>query len=414
MLVFLNSYSSIREAFQNKLISDRPYTDIEEKLGGKGNGIVLSSGSPWIEQRRFTLRAFSRFGRRCFEDKISTEASALIREFLKHGGKAFDPETLFPKATSNILCSVVFGKRFDYDDPEFERLLHITNRQIELIGPGLVALYVPLIKYFLGAFNQELVDLAAEQRRKTKKMIAEHKENFDSNILDCYLDVYRSQIEKSKENGTESEVNEDNLISTIRDIYMAGTETSATTLRWLMLYMMEYPQVQSLIQTELDAVVGRNRMPRMSDKPNLVYTRATILEVQRIQSLGPIGFPHMSSRKTFIGDFEIPAGTIVVPNVWAIDHDPDVWPDPVRFDPNRFISKDGEVFREDEIIPFGIGHRACVGESLAKIELLLIFSYLLHQFTLKKADEMTKLNFKGVVGAAYSPQRFDMVAVQRE
>ncbi|XP_072021521.1 cytochrome P450 2U1-like [Amphiura filiformis] len=245
-------------------------------------------------------------------------------------------------------------------------------------------------------------------------MIAEHKEKFDSSILDCYLDVYLSQIEKSKENGTESEVNEDNLISTIRDIYMAGTETTATTLRWLMLYMMEYPQVQSRIQEELDAVVGRNRMPRMSDKPNLVYTRATILEVQRIQSLGPIGFPHRSSQNTFIGDFEIPAGTIVVPNVWAIDHDPDVWLDPGRFDPDRFINKDGEVFREEEIIPFGIGHRACVGESLAKIELLLIFSYLLHQFTFKKADEMTTLNFKGVVGAAYSPQYFEIVAVKRE
>ncbi|XP_072021520.1 cytochrome P450 2U1-like [Amphiura filiformis] len=119
-------------------------------------------------------------------------------------------------------------------------------------------------------------------------------------------------------------------------------------------------------------------------------------------------------RRKVARDFEIPAGTIVVPNVWAIDHDPDVWLDPGRFDPDRFINKDGEVFREEEIIPFGIGHRACVGESLAKIELLLIFSYLLHQFTLKKADEMTKLNFKGVVGAAYSPKYFEIVAVKRE
>ncbi|XP_072024455.1 cytochrome P450 2U1-like [Amphiura filiformis] len=416
LLVFLNSYSSIRDAFQNRFISDRPYSNIVEKLGGKGEGINLSSGSPWIEQRRFTLRAFSRFGlgKRRFEDQVLMEAGVLVSECFKYGGKAFNPDILFPKATSNVLCSVIFGKRFDYDEPKFERLLHISKRQIEIIGTGVVALYVPLVKYFQGDITQELVAITTEQREELNKFITEHKENFDPDNLDSYLDVYLSEIEKSKENGTESEVNEDNLICTIREIFGAGTESSASTMGWLMLHMMEYPEVQTRVHQELDAVVGRNRMPRMSDKPDLVYTHATILEVQRIQSIGPLGFPHLSSQKTSIGDFEIPAGTIVVPNVWAIDHDPDVWPDPWRFDPNRFISEDGGIFREEEVIPFSLGRRVCLGENLAKMELFLFFSHLLHQFTIKKVDKMTKLDFKGVVGSTYSPRPFEMIADKRE
>ena len=85
------------------------------------------------------------------------------------------------------------------------------------------------------------------------------------------------------------QLGQDNLKVTLFDLFTAGSETTSTTLTWAALYMVRYPEVQAKVQAELDNVIGVNRSPSMTDKPNLPYTEAVIMEVQRHSNVLPLG-----------------------------------------------------------------------------------------------------------------------------
>ena len=84
----------------------------------------------------------------------------------------------------------------------------------------------------------------------------------------------------------------DNLLTLVGDLFFAGSETTATTLRWMLLYMAAHPAVQARAQAELDEVTGRNRFPRLADRPSLPYTEAVLCELQRVNTIAPVGVPH--------------------------------------------------------------------------------------------------------------------------
>ena len=113
------------------------------------------------------------------------------------------------------------------------------------------------------------------------------------------IDAFLNEKKLSEAKGVESPAfHSGNLSPLVADLFGAGTETTATTLRWAMLYMMAYPDVQARVQRELDGVTARNRFPRLADKPNLPYTEAVISEIQRIQTVVTLALPHLSSEDT--------------------------------------------------------------------------------------------------------------------
>ncbi|XP_072020639.1 cytochrome P450 2U1-like isoform X1 [Amphiura filiformis] len=201
------------------------------------------------------------------------------------------------------------------------------------------------------------------------------------------------------------------LYQTVSQLFSAGSETTVTSLRWSLLYMMAYPEIQSRIQNEIDCVVGRDRLPRVGDA--LPLTEATIMEVQRYSSIAPLGVPHVATEHTTLQGRNIPKGTLLFCNIWAVHHDPDVWTNPDQFRPERFLSEDGKVYQPKEYIPFSTGHRKCLGEHLAKMELFIIFSHLLHQFTFKSPPDV-ELSMDGTLGVTNAPKPFQCVAIQRD
>ena len=108
----------------------------------------MGSGDSWREQRRFTLSTFRSFGvgRRSFQEQISVEAQALSEEFSKQQGQRFDPRKLVSNAISNIICAVVFGKRYEYTDTEFHELLKLLDKSAEAAGAGVAELFIPILR----------------------------------------------------------------------------------------------------------------------------------------------------------------------------------------------------------------------------------------------------------------------------
>ncbi|XP_023262290.1 cytochrome P450 2J2-like, partial [Seriola lalandi dorsalis] len=206
--------------------------------------------------------------------------------------------------------------------------------------------------------------------------------------------------------------NTETLLVCTLDLIEAGTETAATTLRWALLYMIHYPEIQKKVQEEIDRVIGQSRHPTMADRPNLPYTEAVIHEVQRMGNIVPLGFPKMASKDATLGGYFIPKGTAVVTILASVLFDKNEWATPDNFNPEHFLDSEGQFRRRNAFLPFSAGKRVCLGEHLAKMELFLFFASLLQRFTFSPAPgEMPSL--EGVLGFTHSPEEFKMLAIPR-
>ncbi|KAI9439111.1 cytochrome P450 [Lactarius indigo] len=154
--------------------------------------------------------------------------------------------------------------------------------------------------------------------------------------------------------------------------YAAGSDTSAAAMAWWMLAMVAYPDVQRRAQAELDAIVGRTRIPTFSDFQHLPYIRAVVKEMLRWRSVTPLGFPHRSTEDDWYDGMFIPKSTIVIVNIWHLNRDTTIYgADAAHFNPARFLDANGEVTlcppetKEEGHVTYGFGRRVCPGKHAA-------------------------------------------------
>ncbi|CAB3406444.1 unnamed protein product [Caenorhabditis bovis] len=157
-------------------------------------------------------------------------------------------------------------------------------------------------------------------------------------------------------------------------------ETTSNTLYWSVLYCLTTPRVVENINKELKEKVNGDRIITMADKNDLVYINATINEVQRLANLLPLNVSHATTEDVEINGLRIPKDTIIVPQISCVLYDEKIFPDPHSFNPSRFIGDDGKLLKVEELVPFSIGKRQCLGEGLARMELFLFFANLFNQF----------------------------------
>ena len=200
------------------------------------------------------------------------------------------------------------------------------------------------------------------------------------------------------------------------DVFGAGTETITSTIRWALLYMVAYPEVQVKVHQELDTVIGRDRLPELQDRGKLVYLQAVLEEVLRVVTVGPLGLPHYTMVDTSVNGYSIPKDTTVIMNLFAINHDPDKWENPYEFDPSRFIDQNNSLKSSSELsfLPFSAGRRVCLGEALARMELVLIFSRLMHRYRVEKPPGAAPPDLQGIFGLDIQPKYNEMCFKIRE
>ena len=172
----------------------------------------------------------------------------------------------------------------------------------------------------------------------------------------------------------------------IEDMFFAGYETTSTALKWFIAFVINYPKYQEDIQRQLDEVVGE-RSPSLDDRPNLPLIYATIIEALRVGNVLPLAVPHVTLTDTTLCGYSVPKGTIVLADMESIHLDPKCWENPTVFNPYRHIDEDGKLAtNQGNLHPFGAGRRVCAGEALAKVELFLFVSWMLHKFTFVGED----------------------------
>uniref|UniRef100_A0A8C4TDD5 Uncharacterized protein n=1 Tax=Erpetoichthys calabaricus TaxID=27687 RepID=A0A8C4TDD5_ERPCA len=385
-IVVVNGYKMAKEALVNQADAilgevDSGMSNIKCVPPSILSGVVLSSGYRWKQNRRFMLTTLRNFGvgKSSLEFRITEEFKHFQQAIQEEQGRPFDPHFLMNNAVSNIICSIVFGRRFEYSDQRFQELLHLIFEALEVFCNASGSLphserppVLPGRHHVMFADYDKVVEFLRTE-------IEEHKKHLDPAAPRDFIDCYLEEIEKTT--GNPAEFHEENLSYCLLDLFVAGTETTSTTLRWALLYMMKYPDVQEKVQKEIDAILGRDQPPLMQDRNSLPYTNAVIHEIQRMADIIPLNQARQAIEDMSLGGHFIPKDTAVSINLNSVLFDEEEWEDPSTFKPEHFLDASGKFLRRDAFFVFSAGKRSCVGEPLARMELFLFFTSLLQKFT---------------------------------
>uniref|UniRef100_A0A8C2XJ63 Cytochrome P450, family 2, subfamily N, polypeptide 13 n=1 Tax=Cyclopterus lumpus TaxID=8103 RepID=A0A8C2XJ63_CYCLU len=399
-MVFVSGYKMVREAIvtQADNFLDRPKDEIANRfyLGDTGNqrgGLFMSNGETWKRQRRFALSTLRNFGlgKKNMEQSICEEIRHLQEEMEKEKGEPFNPASLFNNAVSNIICQLVMGKRFDYSDHNFQIMLKYLSEAIRLEGSAWGTVSLAKVVTIIKSRCQE---------------VESHKKDLDHSDPRDYIDC--SELCHLSCHFTSHSLLDllcFNLALCSGDLFLAGTETTSTTLLWALVFLIKTPDIQDNVQAEIDKVIGQTRLPTMEDRPNLPYTNAVIHEIQRMGNIVPLNGPRMAARDTTLGGYFIPKGTSLMPNLTSVLFDKTEWETPDTFNPGHFLDAQGKFVKREAFLPFSAGKRACLGEGLAKMELFLFLVGLLQKFSFSVPDGV-ELRAEGLTGLTRLPHPF--------
>ena len=420
LAVVLNSYESIKKAFAQEELCSRPNTFMFRFFSHGENGIASASGEKWKVQSKFALTQFKKLGlgKSKMENHMADEIDQLIENLeqaSENGTKPVEIGFSINVAIVNVMWAMLTGERKSQNDPTLMGLLKAVNRCIELATTSGILLFMP----FLIKILPECIFGITEMRKLMKKtygylqkVIQEHKENLESEEEESkdFIDAFLKEMKKPDKHQS---FNEFQLQVLCSELFGAGGEPTAVTLKWAIRYLAKYPEIQKKAQAELDSIThGNSRKISLSDRQNLPYFQALIMDLIRISDIHPIGVLHSPSQDTQIEGYWVPKGTFVIPNFHKVHHDPQYWEKPDELYPEHWLHHGEFVSKHEGFLSFGTGKRRCPGHDIALMELFMFLSRLMQRFTFELApgDEG---QVESTAGCVVSPKPYMINLIPR-
>ncbi|KAH9475493.1 Cytochrome P450 monooxygenase COX2 [Psilocybe cubensis] len=376
-----------------KLYSDRPQMPIFPLMGWEFNVALLPYGDEWRQHRRVCQQNFNPQTARKYESLQMEKVRGFLQSLIE------TPEQ-FDAHNKVLSVSLTMNMMYGYDIKSIhDRVIEVAEAG-NVIGSRLMAPGGSLINIFPilrhippwvpGATShkeaKEVKDLTAEMMRIptefVKKSLAEGTAT-SSLVTDFYEKKYSV-------GATEQE--EDIIKNIAYTVYGAASDTclkkTISSSGTFFCQMALHPEIQRKAQEELDRVVGSKRLPTLDDRKSLPYLEAIYRELLRFKPPLPLAVPHsLSAEDHHYKGYFIPKGTLVYPNIWAMTHDENVYPDPFSFKPERFFDSNGKLNDDDRVLAYGFGRRICVGKSIASSTLWLQIASVLACFNIEKAKD---------------------------
>ncbi|KAJ3545421.1 hypothetical protein NMY22_g2456 [Coprinellus aureogranulatus] len=405
-IVVVNLFETTKELLESPgrslIYSDRPAsTMVNDLMGYDCTMATLPYNAKWKGQRRLFSKYFSSGSPSAYQPQIKENVHHLLLKLLNN------PEDFVAHIQymvgSTVITLAYSIKTEPVNDPNLKLGLDSVNMILEALAPGRYLVdTISALKYLPEwlpgtGFLQDgkrgrrtMMRILEEPFAAAERLIAEG--NARPSLVSMVLDDVRAMKDREEAEST---------------IY-AGYDTTQATLVNFILAMVCNPEVQAKARAEVDRVVGRDRLPEFSDQENMPYLRAVMKELlrqvpcprsssgahdvnSRWRQVNTIGVPHLSAQDDIYNGYFIPKNTTIIVNQRALLYDPEVYPQPDRFMPERFLSQDGKTHdpsvRDPQTIVFGFGRRACPGSHIAMADLFMVAASILAIFELSKAKD---------------------------
>ncbi|KAF7357546.1 O-methylsterigmatocystin oxidoreductase [Mycena sanguinolenta] len=355
-----------------------------ELMGWDSIFTTLPRGDKWRARRRMFHQHFRPDTLRNYRP-IQIEKIHLLLQGLLSSPEEFREH--FKTVAAAIIMATLYGYQVQPTNDHFVSLSEsAVKKAVETAFPGAVAVNTfPILRYLPswmpGAGFQRF---AAEVRQLTKEM-QEAPVNFVKlNMRDGMGST--SVVAKLLAANRYDEVAIQSVAVTA---YAGGADTTVSSFASFCLAMALYPDIQKRAQTEIDTVIGTDRLPEFEDRPSLPYVEALYREIMRWRPVTPLGVPHASVEDDIYDGYFIPKGTTVISNIWAMTRDESIYHEPDRFNPDRFFTVDGKLNEDATILAFGFGRRKCPGRHHADATIWATIVSVLSTFNITKVKDAT-------------------------
>ncbi|KAL3339465.1 hypothetical protein AABB24_028196 [Solanum stoloniferum] len=361
------------------VFSSRPYSEVSQYIFYDQRNLVSSKYGPyWRNMRKLcTLQLLSNAKIHSFQSMRKQELEILVDFLKQHRGVVVDLTDKISSFSANMSCLMIFGKKYMDEDLGINELVKET---MCIAARPKLGDYIPFLGVFdLQGLSRRMKELAKPLDEFLERVIDEHLHKFsDKNqakdIVDTLMAIMHS-------NEAEFEFDHRHVKAVLLDLLVASMDTSSTAVEWILSEVLRHPDVMKKLQNEMERVVGRNRMVEEMDLESLEYLDMVIKEGFRLHPVAPLLIPHESIEDCRVDDFHIRKGSRLLINVWAIGRDPNVWPEPEKFKPERFLECNIDLRGRDfQLLPFGSGRRSCPGMQLGLTIVRLLVAQLVHCF----------------------------------
>lgn len=411
--VLVSDYNIVKDLFKKDELALRPpllpnnefrsgWKEMEQLHPELGPGLqpapIFGIGQYQQEMRRFVLRNLRDFGfgKSSMEDRLNDQVAVLCKFYSK---LAATNEIIKPNLTMNVpvvnsIWNIFTGETLDPEDPKSMELAELVDTLLRLTNPQDPILQIlphpsmanwPILRHYTAYETAQ--NAFKKMEAFVNPYIKEHQRTLDADNVRDFMDVWLLEVQKTTDPKScfYGQLGIYGLLGATIDMFLAGMDTTSNTLTWSMFYMLWHPEHKKRVQDEIDQVIGPDRIPSLDDKESLHFVNACLLETFRASGLALAGVPHYTACDVPYQGYVIPKGTTVISGLYNIMHDPKHFKDPESFNPLRFIDEVGHYKPDERVIPFSVGKRYCMGQSLAEKEFYLFFVGIMQKFDFQPA-----------------------------
>ncbi|KAF9218833.1 cytochrome P450 [Gyrodon lividus] len=389
-MVVLNSERAANDLLDHKgsIYSCRPrMVMLKELMGWDWSVVVMPYGETFLAHRRIIQQEFQpRMVASTYQSIIARECRMLLANLLRAPDNFVHHLKSLAAAT---IMMIAYGHQVNPEGDEYVKLAE----EVRASGAGPPGSHLvdvlPALKYipewFPGAYFKRHArwgkGLIRRMRHEPNQMVKQKMATGDA--TPCMTSRLVETLSSTGGIGTD-----ELIMNCTGAIYSAAADTTVTALTTFILVMIMHPGIQQKARAEIDSVVGRDRLPEFSDRVSTPYMNCIVKEILRWKPVTPLGVPHSTTENDIYRGMFIPKKATVVPNLWAMLHDPEVYYDPEEFIPERFMPNETRHACPDPFrVVWGFGRRICPGRHLADASLWMAMISLLWAFDFKKPND---------------------------
>ncbi|KAL0132787.1 hypothetical protein PUN28_000482 [Cardiocondyla obscurior] len=379
-----------------------------------GNGLLTSTGQQWFHDRKligptFHFSILEQFAVVQYE-KAEILTKCLEREIKMNAGKPIDIFPFIINVALDIICETAMGVNTHAQETgtQYTSTVHTATTLImtRLIRPWywIDALYylMPSGKKFkatidkLHGFTKEVINKRKIERQLQRTNTEVESKDDDNDIgrqkRTAFLDLLLDQNEKA-----DTPLTDDEVRAQVDTFMFEGHDTTAVAITWALFLLGNNPEHQEKVHEELEEVFGNSDAPiTVKDLPQLKYLDRVIKETLRLFPSVPLIMRQLTE-EVKLDNYTLPKGALVTIAIQLAHQNPEVWPDPLKFDPDRFLPENSKLRNPYAYVPFSAGPRNCIGQRFAQLEEKIVLSAILRKWRVKSVKTFDTIKYGGSV-----------------